>query len=265
MFPNERRAERERFHHELEQNPKDGKLWYDYGSFLVMEWHDYRTAILVYKKVQTLAPKSDLICGIGDAYSRAGDHTKGLALIRAGLQDRPAEFKYSYLGMALLRARKYKQAQEAFRQAIALNPQFEEAHYFLGEALWKSGSPHKAYACYQEAIRLDKTYAPAWSALGRYLEKKTDRLEEAIRAYKKSVELEPTHAWAKQSIARILCRLGRDADAEVYFQEAIQDFPEIARFHLLYAKFLKAQGRTKDAKVERNTAPTIRKKYGENL
>lgn len=259
MFPDERRVEIKRIHAEIEQDPRNGKLWYDYGHFLVGEWHDYRTAVLVYKKVKTLAPKNDLRCLMGNAYSRAGEHQKGLALIRAALKDKPSEYRYSFFGMALLQAKDYKHAQEAFRQSVTINPQFEEAHYFLGESLWKSGQPQQAYACYEEAIRLDPTYAPAWSALARYLERHTPRLKESIVAYKKAVELEPTHGDAKQGIAHVYWKLNQPKKADEYFQSSIADFPKHAGFRKLYAEFLKAQGKVIEAQQQQRIARAIRK------
>lgn len=259
MFPDERRVEMKRIHAAIEQDPRNAKLWSDYAGFLVEEWHDYPTAVLVYKKVKTMAPNYDLRCLMGNAYSRAGEHQKGLALISAAIQDRPLAHRHSYLGMALLKTKQYKQAQEAFRQAIAIDPQFEEAHYFLGEALWKSEQPQQAYVCYEEAIRLDPTYAPAWSALGRYLERYTSRLKESIRAYKKAVELEPTHGDAKLDIAHVYWKLNQPKQADEYFQASIADFPKHAGFRKLYAEFLKAQGRVVEAQQQQRVARTIRK------
>ncbi len=259
MFPDERRVELKRIHAEIEQDPQNGSHWYDYADFLVNEWHDYPTAILVYKKIKTLAPNNDLRCLMGNAYSRAGEYEKGLALIRAALKDKLSEYRYSFLGMSFLQAKDYKHAQEAFQQSVAINPQFEEAHYFLGKALEKCGEPHKAHTCYEEAIRLDPTYAPAWSALGRYLERHTSRLNESIEAYKKAVELEPTHGDAKQDIAHVYWKLNQPKEADEYFQSSIADFPQHAGFRELYAEFLKAQGKEIEAQRQQSIAHTLKK------
>jgi len=261
MFPEERVKERERLYGELENHPKKPKLWLAYGDFLEQEWRDYRTAILIWKKLQKLVPQWDWRPRLGAAYSRAGEHEKGINLIKVSLRSHTSELGYCNLGQAYLRTGKYKLAQDAFRQLLVLNPKNEEGHFLLGKALWKSGATEKGYDCFQEAIRLDPKYPEAWFWIGFYLSQKTEDSEGALYAFKKAVEFEPTYGQAKQIMAVILDQLDRFEEAETYFKESIQEFPEIANFHQEYAKFLKKRGRHEEAKAFNRNARELKNGY----
>ncbi len=86
-------------------------------------------------------------------------------------------------------------AIEAYKKAIALKPDFAEAHYCLGLVYIKSGMPQEAINAYKMAIELNQDHGDAHFRLG-IVYSKSGMDEEAIEAFKQSVELNPEHAAA---------------------------------------------------------------------
>lgn len=64
-------------------------------------------------------------------------------------------------GQALLNQRRFPEAQTAFRQAIAQQPDFAPAHFFLGYALGNTGQFQQAIGEFKEALRLDPSMKEA--------------------------------------------------------------------------------------------------------
>jgi superkiller protein 3 len=100
----------------------------------------------------------------------------------------------SILGVALRNLGKDLEAEEAYRRAIYLDSQYEEAYYNLG-VLLRDERPSEARTLFRKALELDPDYAAAHRELGWALHKRrTDA--EAKGHLRKAVELEPDDAWA---------------------------------------------------------------------
>jgi predicted O-linked N-acetylglucosamine transferase (SPINDLY family) len=81
-------------------------------------------------------------------------------------------------------------------QAIALNPDFAEAHSLRGTALLKQRRHAEALACSTRAVALNPDFAEGWAGLGRVFGKlKQYRL--AIGAYRRALAIEPDYPFLK--------------------------------------------------------------------
>ncbi len=60
-------------------------------------------------------------------------------------------------------------AAKAFRQALALRPDWAEAHSLLGSALAREGQNKEAEAELRKAVTLKPDYAEGWYYLGMFL------------------------------------------------------------------------------------------------
>ncbi len=69
-------------------------------------------------------------------------------------------------GVRSMKAKRYREAGEAFQRAVVARPDFAEAHSNLGFALRNSGRVDDAIAAYREAIRLKPDLAEAYEYLG---------------------------------------------------------------------------------------------------
>jgi putative YjhG/YagF family dehydratase len=102
---------------------------------------------------------------------------------------------FTLLGFVLTRRAKPLEAEEAYRQAIRFDANYEEAYYNLGVLLRKD-RPSEAQALFRKALELDPNYAVAHRELGWALIKPGTRDEETEGHLRKAIELEPRDAWA---------------------------------------------------------------------
>ncbi|MGD0828331.1 MAG: hypothetical protein ABSA09_09655 [Desulfobaccales bacterium] len=93
----------------------------------------------------------------------------------------------NYLKEGLLMAGEGQDAQaaSAFRQALALKPDWAEAHSLLGSALSRSGNQREAEVELRKAVQLQPDYAEGWYFLGEFL-KGRGKDQEAQEAFAKA-------------------------------------------------------------------------------
>jgi Tfp pilus assembly protein PilF len=94
-----------------------------------------------------------------------------------------------YLKEGLLQAGEGRDAEaaKAFRKALAIRPNWAEAHSLLGSALTRAGSLNEAEKELRKAVQLKPDYAEGWNYLGEFLQKrgKTREAQEAFAKAKK--------------------------------------------------------------------------------
>ena len=83
-----------------------------------------------------------------------------------------------------------REAQASFRRAIEINPDFTEAHYWLGRSCQREGRLADAIAAYRAALRGAPEVAEIHYHLARAL-LWTERWHEALQAYQKAFTRDP--------------------------------------------------------------------------
>jgi Tfp pilus assembly protein PilF len=90
-----------------------------------------------------------------------------------------------YLKLGLIQAGEGRDAEaaKAFRQALAIMPNWAEAHSLLGSALARVGNYREAEAELRKAVQLKPDYAEGWNFLGEFLQArgKTQEAQDAFR------------------------------------------------------------------------------------
>jgi len=77
------------------------------------------------------------------------------------------------------------QAAVAFRQALAIRPDWAEAHSLLGSSLSRAGDLREAEAELRKAVQLKPDYAEGWNYLGEFLQAR-GKDQEAQEAFAKA-------------------------------------------------------------------------------
>jgi len=187
------------------------------------------------------------------------------------------------LGFAQSHLGKSAEAIAAYRKATQLDPKWFEAQQNLGLALAKSGDLPAAAAALKTAVTLKPTtggqqaLAAAWLSLAQVTEE--SQPQEALAAYQKAAELDPTNPEAQLGPARMAERSGnatvaeqqylklaasgnndsieqliglylkqkRFADAESWLHKYISANPQNAAAQLQLGKLLAAQGKPQEA------------------
>lgn len=120
---------------------------------------------------------------------------------------------HSLLGDAYLWKKQHEQSIGEFEKAIALDPNNADGFMGLGSVLSWSGRPEEAVGLVKKAILLNPKY-PAWYlwALG-HVYFLTERYEDAILAFKRSLNLNPNFLPAHFYLAISYTVLGRREEA----------------------------------------------------
>jgi tetratricopeptide (TPR) repeat protein len=145
-------------------------------------------------------------------------------------------------GNERLTARDPAGATEAYRAAVTLTPEDEDAYYNLGVALAAQGDFDDAIAAYQKALELFPDYPEVHNNLGNALGI-TGNLPEALNHLDTATELWPEYATAHNNRGTVLQRLGRSEEAIEAFATAAKLEPDYleASFNLGRAYLVQGQ------------------------
>ena len=187
------------------------------------------------------------------------------------------------LGFAQSHQGKNAEAIASYKKVVGFDPKWFEAQQNLGLALAKSGDLPAAAAALKTAVTLKPTIggqqalAGAWLSLAQVIE--DSQQQDALAAYQKAAELDPTNADAQLGAARMAERSGnpavaeqqflklaeagnndsiehliglylkqkRFADAETWLHKYIAANPQSAAAQLQLGKLLAEEGKTQDA------------------
>jgi tetratricopeptide (TPR) repeat protein len=128
-------------------------------------------------------------------------------------------------GRTALEARRYGEAANEFRKAIAEQPDNIPAHFNLGAALTQTGDLRGAAEQFKETLRLDPNHANAHYNLGLLLAQ-TKQHEEAITHLRQAVSAAPDDNNARFLLAQELAGVRRLDEAEAEFSRVVQAAPD---------------------------------------
>lgn len=138
-------------------------------------------------------------------------------------------------GEQYLQAGDWGPAAAAFREALALHPQFAEAHGNLGYVLEHSGNAGQAEACYRQALALAPDNATVSLNLGALLTLQK-RHAEAEAAYGAALAHAPQSSAVWSNLGVLNLNLKNEDTAEACLRQALALDPDNrkARFNLAY-------------------------------
>ena len=152
--------------------------------------------------------------GMSDAYLTLGanfygglptDESNALAeppLAKALELDSKIGEAYATLGLLRIQQGDWEAAEQAYNQAIALQPNYSRVFRLYGQLRFQQGKPDEAFAFAEKALALDPFSAPVNFDMARYHDL-SGRFGEAMIKYLRVVDIEPDHAFAYVYIAAI--------------------------------------------------------------
>jgi len=132
---------------------------------------------------------------------------------------------HNNLGAVYLEKKRYAEAIEEYRKAIALEPNHHNAHVNLSFALATLQRPEEAIAMADRALQIKPDSPAAYHALGKAYLAKGD-LAEALRYYEKAVQAAPDYVEAHYDWGNALARQERFGEAIPHFEAVLAARPE---------------------------------------
>jgi tetratricopeptide (TPR) repeat protein len=153
---------------------------------------------------------------------------KVIALKDAEIVDYEKTAEYWFiLGYYYAEADLYKEAVDAFKQAIMIKPVFAEAHYNLGVAYSNLSMYREAIKFYQQAIRIKPDFAEAHNNLG-FIYDNLGMHREALECFNQAIKFKPDFAKAYNGLGNTYVNLGMHKEAIEAFKQAIRLKPDLA-------------------------------------
>jgi TolB-like protein/Tfp pilus assembly protein PilF len=107
-------------------------------------------------------------------------------------------------GLAISLKKDYESAAKEFETAIRLNPKLFEAYYFYGRACKAAGKAEEAIRLFEAASRVNPDDYQAPSLLANALEGLPNRHDDAVAAYRRSLDIVERHIEMHPDDARAL-------------------------------------------------------------
>jgi len=137
---------------------------------------------------------------------------------------------YKNLGDKYLEEGKLDGAEESYRQAIAINPNFAEAYNNLGNALREQKRYGEAEYCFKQAISKKPELSNAYFNLG-YILQEQGRLNETIENFTKGLKFKPDAEIIYRDLSYALFQLGQHEAARQIIAKGLALNPGFADFH----------------------------------
>ena len=128
---------------------------------------------------------------------------------------------HNNLGAHLQAKGKLLEAEEHFRQAVKIQPDFAEAMLNLVDLLEKKGRNKEAAKIFEKLAHRFPNYAPVHFKLGQLARARSENGEACIHL-QKALSLAPDLAPAYNDYGLALRALGRNAEAKAHFEKAVQ-------------------------------------------
>lgn len=163
----------------------------------------YSEAESAFRSARDLDPKMVLASiGLASTLIEESKFAEAVDALDAVVAQEEDALAYELRGDALMGLKRYEEALQSFRKAVALDPSYEEAFYNIGWLL-RNTAEGEAKSAFTKAIELDKDYAAAHRELGWIL-RKEKQLDLADRHLRKATELNPADAWAWVYLGNVL-------------------------------------------------------------
>ena len=190
-------------------------------------------------------------------FHRNRDYRNNLALWTDTVGKSPANPRAFYnLGNALAYDGRLPEAIARYEKALALKPDYAQAHNGIGLALAQCGRFGEAISHYRQSLQFRPDEVDVHTNLGVALVGR-GQIDDGISEYKRALQLKPDDLKAHSNLGVALARQGRFDEAIAHYRQALQVNPQLADLHHNLGNALARQGRFDDAIVQYQEALEI--------
>ena len=193
----------------------------------------------------------------------SGKINETIVAINALNEDYPNEaLLYNLLGACYKALGQLEASIKMFETAVAVMPDFADAHFNLGVVFKEFGQLDAAVKCYEKAIAIKPNYADAHNNLGNTL-MELNQLDAAVKCYEKALAIKPNYAEVHNNLGNVLKKLNQlDATVKCY-EKALAIKPDYAEAHNNLGNVLKELNQLDAAVKSYEQALAIKSDYAE--
>ncbi|MGI8733437.1 MAG: trypsin-like peptidase domain-containing protein [Pyrinomonadaceae bacterium] len=201
----------------------------------------------------------------GFCKEKLGRHAEAIEASKKAVNLRPSSESYFNIGLASYYLKQYREAADAYRAAIRLDPyNAADAYYALGLVFRDWGKADEEIQAYKQAIKLRPDYTSAYERLGsRYFRSK--KYSEAVEVFKQLSSLKPGEASVTNSLGEAHMALNRLNEAMDSFRQAIRLKPDYGRAYFNLGKCLLTMGNRDGALEQYNILQNLDPDWAEKL
>jgi tetratricopeptide (TPR) repeat protein len=203
---------------------------------------------LLFRIILTIEPRhADTLHLLGLIACRNGQHDTAIELIEEAIQvcgNNPSY--YSNLGNVLKLQGRIQEAAAHQRHALALKPDYAEAHHNLAVVLSELGEYDDALRHYERVLALQPDFANAHSNMGVTLADQ-GRITDATARFERALASNPHHVEALNNLGKILYDRGDTSGAIALYERALAIKPDCADIHSNLGLALSSGGRLEEA------------------
>lgn len=204
------------YRHAVSINPQNGEAFCSLGMIFLQQGlyreaeHHLRQAILA---VPTIAHAYYFL---GAAVQKQGKLLEAVENFNKARELKPdAEIIYSDLCFTYFQLGQMDAARNVIMQGLAVNPNFADFHFFLGNLYGHEREFEQAIACYRKVLSIEPDSALAHLNLGKMLYEQ-GRLDDAIAHYQKTLAIAPDFADALFNLGLAFQAQKRDEALDCY-------------------------------------------------
>ncbi|MCC6769405.1 MAG: tetratricopeptide repeat protein [Bacteroidia bacterium] len=228
LFTNRTRYTRQAFEKAIKLNPDHEEAHMKLAElFLYVEMYtealDQLNAVL---KVNRRSPKAYYMKGM--VYKEAGDTTLALSSFLTATEQDP-EYALAFEQMGLIyAAKKDKRAPDFYQTALRLNPNSPTVLYNLGLYYQNNNQPEKAIEVFQDLLNKNPTYAYAAYNIGFIKSEIYKKPDQALEWFNKARSIQPEYAEAHYMAGYCQEALGKKQEAINAYRQTLNVNPAFA-------------------------------------
>jgi tetratricopeptide (TPR) repeat protein len=154
-----------------------------------------------------------------------GDAAKALHEARISVESEPDNYALRYIFVTcLLQNSQWSEALTECGELLRLGPDELASHVFLGQTYHGMGDLTAAIGAYEIAMAMHTADPGTFDALGQLYEE-AGRLDDAINAYKRLLEIAPRFRMGRLHLGKALARSGRVVEARHEWNGGCESHP----------------------------------------
>lgn len=212
----------------LESNPQHHDALHLLG-LIVHQAGDFNTAIGLIRQAISIFPSAQMYSNLGVIFQSMGKFSEAEDCYRQSIalnsQDANTHFNFA---LALKQQRKLVEAIDYYQRAVALNPNHAQAYYNMGNAYKALGEPQAAIESYQNALAIDPRLVDATINLGLAFEE-SNQLSHAEQCYRNLLDKVPGNAEMYFNLGNVHAKRGQLTLASSNYETAISLKAEFAK------------------------------------